>query len=136
MDRNQTFENVLYKEVIFPEYIPLSSAGRSLIKKLLTKSDAKRLGSQTGASEIKSHPFFKTISWPLLRNMTPPIIPNVSGPSDTSNFRNIKESLESKKSSGSDQSPPSEEMDLGMASRSYANPFADFESVSINYHDR
>jgi hypothetical protein len=69
----------------------------------------------------------------LLRNMTPPIIPNVSGPGDTSNFRTIKESLDSQKSSGSDRVPPNEEMDLGLADRLHSNPFADFESVSINY---
>jgi hypothetical protein len=32
----------------------------------------KRLGSYRGASDIKSHPFFKSIDWPLLRNMVPP----------------------------------------------------------------
>lgn len=90
--RNQTFSNVLRNEVQFPEGIPISSFGKSLIRKLLIKEEAKRLGSQSGASEVKQHKWFGPISWGLLRNLTPPIVPASSNGLDAINFRNVRES--------------------------------------------
>lgn len=76
----------------FPEGIPISSFGKSLIRKLLIKDEIKRMGSQSGASEVKTHKWFAPISWGLLRNLTPPIIPNASNGLDAINFRNVRES--------------------------------------------
>ena len=73
--RNETFANILKNEVKFPEYNSMSSSCRNLVKKLLVKDPAKRLGSKSGASEIKSHAFFKTVQWDLLRNQKPPLVP-------------------------------------------------------------
>ncbi|WFC97113.1 serine/threonine protein kinase, AGC [Malassezia brasiliensis] len=73
--RNATFANVLRKEVTFREGTPISSHGKALIRKLLVKDEHKRLGSQLGAGEVKQHRWFANLSWGLLRNMTPPIIP-------------------------------------------------------------
>ncbi|KAG0762011.1 hypothetical protein G6F57_007476 [Rhizopus arrhizus] len=53
----------------------VSNQCKSLIRQLLIKREAKRLGSKAGASEVKSHPFFKSIKFALLRHMTPPIVP-------------------------------------------------------------
>ena len=52
----------------------------------------RRLGSRAGASDVKSHPFFKPITWALLRHMKPPMIPHQGRAIDTVNFRNVKES--------------------------------------------
>lgn len=90
--RNQTFSNVLRNEVTFPEGIPISSFGKSMIRKLLIKEEAKRIGSQSGASEVKQHKWFGPISWGLLRNLTPPIVPASSNGLDAANFRNVRES--------------------------------------------
>lgn len=65
---------------------------KSLIRKLLIKDELRRLGSRAGASDVKSHPFFRTTSWALLRHQKPPIIPNQGRGIDTVNFRNVKES--------------------------------------------
>ena len=73
--RNATFANVLRKEVTFREGTPISSHGKALIRKLLVKDEHKRLGSQLGAGEVKQHRWFANLSWGLLRNMTPPILP-------------------------------------------------------------
>ena len=91
-NRNETFKNVLCLDITFPNYVPVSSAGKSLIRKLLQKDEHRRLGSRAGASEIKAHAFFKNISWALLRHMTPPIVPDVKSPGDTSHFRKLRES--------------------------------------------
>jgi len=90
--RNQTFSNVLRNEVTFPEGTPISSMGKSLIRKLLIKDEIHRLGSQSGASEIKSHKWFAPLSWGLLRNSTPPIVPAYSNGQDAINFRSVRES--------------------------------------------
>ncbi len=73
--RNETFANILKNEVKFPEYNSMSSSCKNLVKKLLIKDPTKRLGSKSGASEIKSHAFFKTVQWDLLRNQKPPLVP-------------------------------------------------------------
>jgi protein-serine/threonine kinase len=46
---------------------------KSAIRKLLIKDEHKRLGSNSGASEVKQHKWFATVNWGLLRHMTPPV---------------------------------------------------------------
>lgn len=41
--------------------------------RLLDKSESSRLGSMTGASEVKAHKWFSKINWGLLRNTKPPV---------------------------------------------------------------
>lgn len=48
---------------------------KSLIRKLLIKDEHKRLGSGSGASEVKNHKWFNNITWGLLRHRTPPVCP-------------------------------------------------------------
>ncbi|RDX69489.1 Phototropin-2, partial [Mucuna pruriens] len=71
-NRQKTFSNILHKDLTFPSSIPASLAARQLINALLQRDPTSRLGSTTGANEIKQHPFFRGINWPLIRNMTPP----------------------------------------------------------------
>ncbi|KAK7386611.1 hypothetical protein VNO78_26945 [Psophocarpus tetragonolobus] len=71
-NRQRTFSNILHKDLTFPSSIPASLAARQLINALLQRDPTSRLGSTTGANEIKQHPFFRGINWPLIRNMTPP----------------------------------------------------------------
>jgi protein-serine/threonine kinase len=71
----------------------LSSSCKSLIRNLLNKNEEKRLGARAGASEVKSHSFFKDkINFALLRNMKPPIIPQKTKPERAVHFNRIKES--------------------------------------------
>jgi protein-serine/threonine kinase len=115
--RNDTFRNVLYKDVSFPPHVPISLNGKNLVKKLLRKDEKKRLGSKRGASDVKDHPWFKSVSWALLRHQTPPIIPNLKSEDDTSYFRNLKESEEDRYSK---EVPTGDEENV--------DPFQDFES--------
>nr|AML76655.1 putative LOV domain-containing protein [Polypremum procumbens] len=71
-NRQKTFANILHKDLTFPSSIPVSLAARQLINALLNRDPACRLGSNGGASEIKQHPFFQGINWPLIRCMSPP----------------------------------------------------------------
>lgn len=81
--RNATFSNVLRKDVTFRDPVAMSSTGKQFVRKLLVKDEHKRLGSQWGASEVKQHRWFSSISWGLLRHQTPPIVPV---PTDVANL--------------------------------------------------
>ena len=67
----ETLTNILKEEVKFPKSDDLGHA-RDLIKRLLIKDPSKRLGSTKGATEIKLHPFFRSVNWALIRCTTPP----------------------------------------------------------------
>lgn len=71
-NRQRTFTNVLQRDIIFPASIPVSISARQLMRDLLQRNPLKRLGSHRGASDVKNHPFFRGINWPLLRHTTPP----------------------------------------------------------------
>ncbi|KAL5804964.1 hypothetical protein ACOSQ3_031764 [Xanthoceras sorbifolium] len=49
-----------------------AAEARDLIEKLLVKDPRERLGCARGATDIKRHPFFDGIKWPLIRNYKPP----------------------------------------------------------------
>nr|AML77584.1 putative LOV domain-containing protein [Masdevallia yungasensis] len=76
-NRQKTFANILYKDLTFPSSIPVSLAARQLINGLLRRDPVNRLGSNIGANEIKQHPFFRDINWPLIRCMS---IPELDAP--------------------------------------------------------
>nr|AML79143.1 putative LOV domain-containing protein [Bassia scoparia] len=73
-NRQKTFANIMHKELAFPSSIPVSLSARQLIYALLSRDPATRLGSQGGSTEIKEHPFFREINWPLIRCMDPPTL--------------------------------------------------------------
>ncbi len=68
------------------------SAGKDIILRLLDKNELRRLGSASGASQVKQHKWFAKMRWGLLRNTTPPIVPATSNGFDAVNFRSIRES--------------------------------------------
>lgn len=82
-NRNETFYHIINSEISFPpphkkQPQAVSNNCKNLIRRLLDKQEAKRLGSKAGASEVKAHPFFKSLKFGLLRHMTPPIIPGAT----------------------------------------------------------
>ncbi|BGP24719.1 serine/threonine protein kinase Nrc-2 [Rhodotorula toruloides] len=90
-NRHATFSNVLRNEPSFPDHPATTTLCKSVIKKLLIKDENRRLGSQSGASEVKQHRWFANINWGLLRHQKPPIIPQVVNAEQT-NFRSMRES--------------------------------------------
>jgi protein-serine/threonine kinase len=109
------------------------------MRKLLIKDEMRRLGSRAGASDVKNHPFFKPITWALLRHMKPPMIPHQGRAIDTINFRNVKES--GSVDIGSPLSPISKmkgvPLDSGLATPGgeIADPFLEFNSVTLHHMD-
>ncbi|KAI7874036.1 Pkinase-domain-containing protein [Lichtheimia hyalospora FSU 10163] len=129
-NRNETFASVLHHDVQFPPQPSpynknvLSNNCKNVIRRLLHKDEHRRLGSCGGASDVKSHPFFKTLNFALLRNLQPPIVPRVQEPNgiDAINFRKM----------------PPESMSLDLESDSIiANGnslFEKFHSITL-YHE-
>ncbi|KAK1626668.1 hypothetical protein QYE76_000983 [Lolium multiflorum] len=80
-----TNEDTLRNIVRSPLAFPVSSTGsathpelaaaRDLITRLLNKDPADRLGSLSGAADVKAHPFFKNLNFALLRSSRPPVVP-------------------------------------------------------------
>eukprot|EP00050_Salpingoeca_kvevrii_P014491 m.36743 g.36743 ORF g.36743 m.36743 type:complete len:1734 (-) comp5794_c0_seq2:1813-7014(-) len=71
----------------FDDDVPLSSAAKDLIRHLCCGQET-RLG-RNGIEDFKSHPFFDGIDWNNIATSTPPYKPQVSSPTDTSNFDQI-----------------------------------------------
>ncbi|CAK48709.1 serine/threonine-protein kinase nrc-2 [Aspergillus awamori] len=138
-NRNATFGNILRDEVQFPEHSaaqPTSNLCKSLIRKLLIKDETKRLGARAGASDVKTHPFFRQTQWALIRHMKPPMIPHQSRGTDTLNFRNVKESASVDIGGSSTTKMKGVPMDSGLATPNgeIADPFEEFNSVTL-HHD-
>jgi len=118
--QKETFNFILHKKLDFPKDKPVSKACKELIKKLLVSDQDKRLGHKNGAADIKAHQFFKGVNWALIRNEQPPIIPQVTNPEDTSNFRPLVDS----------DNEDEEEVQQDQEETSDSNPFKNFAYTS------
>ncbi|XP_067243082.1 cGMP-dependent protein kinase 1a isoform X1 [Chanodichthys erythropterus] len=79
----------------FPKKITKNAA--NLIKKLCRDTPSERLGNlKNGVKDIQKHKWFEGFNWDGLRKgtLTPPIIPNVTSSTDTSNFDSFPEDNE------------------------------------------
>ncbi|XP_046399463.1 rho-associated protein kinase 2 isoform X1 [Ischnura elegans] len=74
----------------FPPDVETSPEARSLICGFLTDR-SKRLG-RNGIEEICQHPFFQNDQWTFetIRECVPPVVPELSGDDDTSNFDDVE----------------------------------------------
>ncbi|KAI7838861.1 hypothetical protein COHA_007362 [Chlorella ohadii] len=86
-DRVAMFRAICSTDFKYPAHF--SKELRDLVKRLLVRSTARRLGCTSGgATEVKQHPWFKGFDWDALtqRKLKAPYVPKVSGPADASNF--------------------------------------------------
>ncbi|KAG9342428.1 hypothetical protein JZ751_016430 [Albula glossodonta] len=85
-NRKKTIDKILKCKLNLPPYLTLDA--RDLIKKLLKKNAAQRLGSsKADCADIQKHPFFRHVSWDDLLNkrLEPPYRPCLSD-EDVSQF--------------------------------------------------
>jgi len=73
--REQTFENIMHKQLAFPERPEVSQSLKDIVTKLLERDPTRRLGTFGGGETIKCHDFFGDINWALIRWETPPYVP-------------------------------------------------------------
>ncbi|XP_022718094.1 serine/threonine-protein kinase WAG1-like [Durio zibethinus] len=75
--KDSTLRNIASsRQMRFLHVAEVEAAGmaeaKDLIEKLLVKDPRRRLGCTRGAQDIKRHPFFDGIKWPLIRHYKPP----------------------------------------------------------------
>ncbi|KAJ8356294.1 hypothetical protein SKAU_G00190880 [Synaphobranchus kaupii] len=83
----ETYGKIMNHEERFqfpPHITDVSEDARDLIQRLVCSRE-RRLG-QHGIEEFQAHPFFSGIDWESIRSADAPYVPEVSSPSDTSNF--------------------------------------------------
>jgi serine/threonine protein kinase len=76
-DRDTMFTNIVTKPLMIPSH--LSPEAKDLIRKLLAKNQRNRIGWADGITEIKNHPFCRSMDFEALseRKIKPPFIPNL-----------------------------------------------------------
>ena len=138
-DRKKTFANVLKRDVKFdlvPTQQSVSSNCKNLIKKLLIKEEDKRLGSKTGASEIKNHVFFKNTQWALLRHQKPPMIPVLTkSKKHRGDQKSGAKGATADKENGGELPEDAMKEVQSVLETDPNDPFAKFNSVTLRYGD-
>lgn len=86
---HETYHKILNwrDELQFPDDVHLSSEALDLISKLICEA-SERLGhpEKGGVAELKKHSFFNGINFDKIRQMEPPMIPELKSITDTSYF--------------------------------------------------
>lgn len=73
LERDDTFDNIRKGKFEFPSTPVVSKECKDVIKRLLEPNPEKRIGG----AELKQHPWFRGVHFALIRNVQPPIIPQV-----------------------------------------------------------
>ena len=88
-DNEAVRKNIAFGKVRFPRDC-LDFEGRNFIKGLLNRKPLSRLGSTTGAEDLKSHPFLAEYDWPSLgkKKIKPPLKPTLLSEEPWNTFPN------------------------------------------------
>jgi serine/threonine protein kinase len=79
------FNNIIEHQILWPDgEKSLSKEAMDLINQLLEPDPEKRIGW----NQLVAHSFFDGINWDTLLETTPPFVPTLEGPYDTSYFNN------------------------------------------------
>ena len=81
----RVYEKIVSAEIAWPAHANATPEVTSLVNQFLQRDPAKRLGTKTGAAEIKAHPFFAGLDWVALNNkqVTSGYVPRQGGSKDS-----------------------------------------------------
>lgn len=91
-DPFKIYDRILDGKITWPKYT--DPVAKDLIRKLLVHDRTRRLGNmKNGASDVKSHRWFRKVSWDDVynRKLDPPIVPRVRHVGDARNFHDYPE---------------------------------------------
>ncbi|KAI4883635.1 hypothetical protein NFI96_012923, partial [Prochilodus magdalenae] len=79
-DRMVMLSNIMFQPLVLKAGV--SKAGRDLLKRLLNRDRAKRLGAKHDVVELQRHSFFSSIQWDDLvaKKIPPPFVPSLVSP--------------------------------------------------------
>uniref|UniRef100_A0A5S6R203 protein kinase C n=1 Tax=Trichuris muris TaxID=70415 RepID=A0A5S6R203_TRIMR len=88
-DEEEIFDSIVNDDVRYPRFLSIEAI--SIMRRLLRKNPAKRLGStEADAEEVKRQRFFRLINWQwedlLMKRIKPTFVPTIRSPEDVSNF--------------------------------------------------
>jgi len=92
IDQKGLFKSIVYGNWKFPSQSDLSKPARDLIKGLLEKRPAERLGCLAGGyRDVKNHPNFQGVNFTKLvkKQIKAPWVPEIDNPLDISHFENF-----------------------------------------------
>lgn len=89
-NKSQMYKNILQTPAKLPVFI--SKEAKDLLEKLLVKNPEERIGFKGGAHEIKSHPWFKNVSWGkvIRKKNIPPYRPNFRHSNFDAEYTNLE----------------------------------------------
>lgn len=123
-DTMEMYQNILNKPLRLRTNISIPA--RNLLEGLLQKDKTKRLGKDRDVEEIKSHDFFRVISWTELeaKEIPPPYNPNVRGQMDLKNIdpEFIREPVPASLARSYSLSASVQDADVSFVGFSYAPP--------------
>ncbi|KAI9004421.1 kinase-like domain-containing protein [Hyaloraphidium curvatum] len=94
-DHYRLYEKILASKIKWPSHFDPNA--KDLLKRLLSPDLTKRYGNlKGGSSDIKRHKWFAGVDWTMVvqRKVTPPYVPPVKNPGDSSNFDSYPEDFE------------------------------------------
>ncbi|XP_077413111.1 serine/threonine-protein kinase N1b isoform X2 [Vanacampus margaritifer] len=121
-DEEEVFDSIVNDEVRYPRFLSTEAIG--IMRRLLRRNPERRLGSgEKDAEDVKKQPFFRDMDWEalLLRKVSPPFVPSITGKEDVSNF-DVEFTAEAPT-----LTPPRERRSLSRKEQDY---FKDFDYVS------
>mmetsp|Transcript_23636 Transcript_23636/g.56414 ORF Transcript_23636/g.56414 Transcript_23636/m.56414 type:complete len:398 (-) Transcript_23636:23-1216(-) len=90
--QHATFSNICATDKVnIPDKPELSAPFKKMIRALLARDPAKRMGSKHGAPELKKCEFLQDVKWASIRKETPPYMPTVLDPYDPKNQGHLRD---------------------------------------------
>ncbi|BFZ54873.1 rim15, signal transduction response regulator [Savitreella phatthalungensis] len=85
------FDNILARRIDWPsiaaeEQLDVSQHAKDLMVRLMCLNPAERLGSLSGATDVKRHTFFERVVWDRISEEQPLFVPTPDNPEDTDYF--------------------------------------------------